>query len=153
MVPFGTDEMEPSDAPVAPLDGRRLAAVEAVPVDETRAFTIERDGESREVLLTRLTDGTVAAWENHCQHWIDVRLDKGGGALVRDGEIVCRNHGAMFEKETGRCTWGPCVGAVLDGVAIERRDGVLYLDEPGWRVVGPGVGDEGGHDSRGGLDL
>lgn len=132
---------------------RRLVAVEDVPTDGTLVFTIARDGATREVILTRLADERVVAWENHCQHWIDVRLDKGEGAVLRDEEIVCQNHGAMFDRETGRCTWGPCEGANLDAVSIETADGVVFLDESGWEVVGPGVDEAAGHGSRGGLDL
>lgn len=132
---------------------RRLVAIDDVPGDGTLVFTIARDGTTREVLLTRLTDGSVAAWENHCQHWIDVRLDDGDGAVLRGDEIVCQHHGAMFDRSTGTCTWGPCEGARLESVGIESVDGTVYLDEPGWSVVGRGVEEAAGHGSRGGLDL
>ena len=135
------------------MPARRLAAVEAVPVDGSVVYRLARDGETREVLLTRLADGHVAAWENHCQHWTDVRLDRGDGAATRGDELLCRKHGAMFEKATGRCTWGPCEGARLDPVDVAVEDGAVYLEEPGWRVVGPGVAADDGYDSRGGLDL
>ncbi len=134
------------------MEASRLAPVEDVPPDGTAVYILERDGETREVLLTRLADGSIAAWENHCQHWIDVRLDRGDGATVRGDEIVCQRHGAMFERATGLCTWGPCEGAVLDEVAVVTDGDVVYLDEPEWTVVGPGVADDGGHDDRGGLD-
>ena len=133
--------------------GRRLADVDDVPVDGSVVLTLERDGETREVLLTRLADGGVAAWENHCQHWIDVRLDRGDGAAVRGDELLCQKHGAMFEKATGRCTWGPCEGASLDPVEVAVEGSSVVLDEPGWRVRGPGVEDDGDNDARGGLDL
>lgn len=135
------------------MEAGRLAAAEDVPRDDTLVFTIARDGSTREVVLSRLDDGDVVAWENHCQHWIDVRLDKGEGAVLRDDEIVCENHGAMFDRDTGRCTWGPCEGASLDAVAVEQVDGSVYLAEPGWRVVGRGIDEAGGHGSRGGFDL
>ena len=132
---------------------RRLARVEAVPDDGTVVYRIARDGEVREVLLTRLGDGGVAAWENHCQHWTDVRLDRGGGAATRGEELLCQKHGAMFDAATGVCTWGPCEGARLDAVETVVEGGTVYLDEPGWRVVGPGVVEDDTHDARGGLDL
>lgn len=135
------------------MDSRRLAAIDEVPVGGTVVFTIARDGTTREVLLSRLPDGEVVAWENHCQHWIDVRLDDGDGATLRGEEIVCQHHGAMFDRTTGVCTWGPCEGARLDAVAVEAVDGFVCLDEPGWTVVGRGVDETAGHGSRGGLDL
>ena len=136
------------------MEARRLAGVEAVPADGTTVYRVARDGEVREVLLTRLDDGDVAVWENHCQHWTDVRLDRGGGAATRGDELLCRKHGAMFDAATGVCTWGPCEGARLEPVGTVVEDGAVYLDEPGWRVVGPGVEEEDGtNDARGGLDL
>lgn len=135
------------------MEARRLTEVDAVPSDGTAAFTIERDGETREVLLVRLGTGEVVAWENHCQHWTDVRLDRGDGAAVRGDELLCQKHGAMFEKATGICTRGPCLGARLDPVSIVVEDGVVVLDEDGWTVRAPGVQADEGNDARGGLDL
>lgn len=116
------------------MDDGKLARVEAVPSDGTLLFTLRSDSESREIILTRV-DGAVTAWENHCQHWTDTRLDRGDGALIRDDQLVCRRHGATFERDSGECVWGPCEGAYLDEVAVAIEDGVVHLDEPGWVVA------------------
>jgi nitrite reductase/ring-hydroxylating ferredoxin subunit len=55
------------------------------------------------------------AFANSCPHW-SVDLDFGTGdfydaALDR---IVCRNHGALFQPQTGFCEWGPCTGHSLE---------------------------------------
>lgn len=116
------------------MDDGKLARVEAVPSDGTLLFTLRSDSESREIILTRV-DSAVTAWENHCQHWTDTRLDRGDGALIRDDQLVCRRHGATFERDSGECVWGPCEGAHLDEVAVAIEDGVVHLDEPGWVVA------------------
>lgn len=83
-------------------DASRIAPVADVPRDGSLLFTV-RDGFDREeAILLRLTDGVVAL-RNYCPHWTDVRLDTGGGATVRNGEVVCENHGATFEKATDDC--------------------------------------------------
>lgn len=112
----------------------RLALVDEVPDDGTLLFTISSESETREIILTRL-DGTVTAWENHCQHWTDTRLDRGDGALVRGDELVCRRHGATFKRDSGECIWGPCEGAYLDAVTVTIEDGVVHLAESGWEVA------------------
>lgn len=122
------------------MDTTRLARVEEVPARGTLLFTIESGEDRREIILTRL-DGTVTAWENHCQHWTDTRLDRGDGALIRDGDLVCRRHGATFERDTGECVWGPCKGAYLDGVDVAIEDDVVHLAEPDWEVVHQGPDD------------
>lgn len=136
---------------------RRVAAIEEVPVEGTLLVTLERteDGKRREVILTR-RNGDVLAYENRCQHWRDVRLDKGDGARTRDGELVCAKHGAIFAIESGECVHGPCLGAGLAPVPVCVADGEVTLESPGWTVLGRGpLEDRDGSrvDDRGGLDF
>jgi len=119
-------------------EGTRVAAVEEVPVASTRLFRVrDADGEVDEAMLTRLRDGVVA-YLNRCMHFRHVRIDKGEGAPVRDGELVCRNHGAMFDADSGACTYGPCKGAVLDELAVEERNGDVHLVDETYEYVGDG---------------
>lgn len=107
-------------------DDSRIASLSELPEDGTFLFTIRDGFDEEEAILVR--DGDEAfAWKNHCQHWTDVRLDKGGGAPMRDGEIVCGKHGALFERDTGHCTHGPCEGAYLDEVGVVVEDGDVHL--------------------------
>ena len=129
------------------MTGERVASVSEVPVDGTFLFRVEAidGGEVREAILVAADGGGpdaggdgVAAWLNHCQHFTHVRLDKGGGAPIRDGEVVCTNHGAMFDVGSGLCTHGPCEGAYLDGLDVEVVEGDVYLDDPAYAFVGLG---------------
>ncbi|MCU4719168.1 Rieske (2Fe-2S) protein [Halapricum hydrolyticum] len=104
----------------------RIVDLEAVPTDGTLLFTVGHDGEEREAILTRLTDGSVVAWRNYCQHWTDVRLDTCDGAPMRGSEITCRRHAATFDRESGECTFGPCEGASLNEVGVTVHDGAVY---------------------------
>jgi nitrite reductase/ring-hydroxylating ferredoxin subunit len=121
-------------------DGRRICSLTEVPEDSTFLFTVrEVDAdENREAILVRL-DGEVACWLNYCQHFTHITLDKGTGAEMRDGEIVCTNHGAYFESDTGLCTFGPCEGAVLTAVEITVTDGEVFLTDDDYEYghVGP----------------
>lgn len=92
--------------------GTKIASADSVTLDNTLLFTIRNDdGEDVEAFLTRFADG-VAAFRNFCSHWTDARLDRGSGAPIRNGELVCRKHGATFEKDTGYCNFGPCEGDI-----------------------------------------
>lgn len=119
--------------------GSRIAAVDEVPEDGSYLFTLRRvaDGEEKEAILLKLGDG-VAGWLNYCQHFTHIRLDKGSGAPIRDGEVLCTNHGAMFESDTGLCTYGPCEGAYLQGVETAVRDGDVYLTDDDYEFAAPG---------------
>jgi nitrite reductase/ring-hydroxylating ferredoxin subunit len=116
-----------------------IVAADEVPEDSTYLFRVrEVDGdEEREAILVRL-DGEVAGWLNYCQHMTRIKLDKGSGAAIRDGEIICRNHGAMFETDTGECTFGPCEGAFLDDVEVTVEDGTVVLVDDVYEYVGEG---------------
>ncbi|MFD1644716.1 Rieske (2Fe-2S) protein [Haloarchaeobius litoreus] len=128
---------------------RRIAPVEDVPSESTLLFTVrELDAdEEREAILHRRDDGVVA-WLNYCQHLTHIKIDKGSGAPMRDDELVCANHGAMFESESGLCTYGPCEGAYLNALDVTVADGAVYLDEEDHELVGLG-----GVDADGSADL
>ncbi|QKY21618.1 Rieske 2Fe-2S domain-containing protein [Halolamina sp. CBA1230] len=114
----------------------RIVDVAAVPAESTLLFTVEdrESGEEREAVLVNTDDG-VRAWFNYCQHWRDVNLDTGGGSVIRDGELVCKRHGATFECDSGECTFGPCEGAVLDELAVRTTAGGVFVDDDGYEFV------------------
>jgi nitrite reductase/ring-hydroxylating ferredoxin subunit len=165
--------------------GDRLAAAADVPTDGTLLVTVRRtdgdegageedanenadvdrdagadpdpdpDPDEEEVVLVRLGDGSVAAYVNRCQHFRHIRLDKGSGAEVRDGELVCTNHGAYFRADTGRCTYGPCEGAYLEAVAVAvDGDGGVYLTDDDYEFVRTGgLGDDAVGTSRSNVEF
>lgn len=126
----------------------RIAAVDDVPADGSVLFTV-RDGFDREeVILLKLADGVVAL-KNYCPHWTDVRFDKGSGATVRNGELVCTKHGATFERATGDCTHGPCEGATIEEIDVTVEDGAVYLTDDDYDFDGTGPSGEHDLSSRG----
>jgi nitrite reductase/ring-hydroxylating ferredoxin subunit len=74
-------------------------------------------------------DGGVRAYVNRCPHRalsLNLLPDR---FLSADGTvIVCSMHGAVFEKRTGLCVTGPCVGGALRALAVEVVAGVVMLD-------------------------
>ena len=117
------------------MSGDRIADAAAIPEESTLLFTVEdEDGEEREAVLVDTDDG-IRAWFNYCQHWRDVNLDTGDGAVIRDGELVCKRHGATFECDSGECTYGPCEGAVLEELAVRTTAGGVFLDDDGYAFV------------------
>lgn len=126
--------------------GDTVVLVEAVPSDTSFLFTV-RDvdsGEEREAIVVETEEG-VRGWLNYCRHLTHITLDKGRGAEMRDGEIVCTNHGAMFRADNGYCTHGPCTGSYLESVGVEVRDGEIRLVDSRFEFVRTG-GIEGDDD-------
>ncbi|WP_135825515.1 Rieske (2Fe-2S) protein [Halorussus ruber] len=120
----------------------RIADVSEVPDDSTLLFTVRDGFDDREAILTKTDEGEVTAFENYCQHWTDVRLDRGSGATKRDGELVCGKHGALFEEDSGCCTYGPCEGAVLQHVEVTVEEGGVYLTDDDYEFVEVGSSKE-----------
>jgi len=134
------------------MDTGRITALSDVPADSTVCFRVaDESDEIREAILVRnegvATDGgdttaavedAVSCWLNYCQHLTHIKLDKGSGAPMRDGELICANHGAYFEADSGRCTFGPCEGAYLTDLEVTVEDGDVYLTDDDYAFVGLG---------------
>lgn len=117
----------------------RITATDAVPDETTFLFRVRpTDGdEQKEAILVRGDDG-IAGWLNYCQHFTHIKLDKGSGAEMRNGEVICTNHGAYFEADSGLCTFGPCEGAYLPELDIAVDDDAVYLVDDDYEFVGTG---------------
>ncbi|AKU06826.1 MULTISPECIES: Rieske (2Fe-2S) protein [Haloferax] len=122
-------------------DLERICAVGDVPDDTTFLFRVraadEDDAEEREAILVRTDDG-IQGWLNYCMHLTHIKLDKGSGAPMRNGEVICQNHGAYFEADTGYCNYGPCEGAVLDDLEITVDGDHVFLSDEAFDYVGAG---------------
>ena len=78
----------------------------------------------------RTRGGAVRAYLNVCPHRAQP-VDLGDGRLfLPSGEIECSAHGARFDPDSGACTGGPCDGRGLTSIAVEERNGVLWMSQP-----------------------
>ena len=75
--------------------------------------------------------GDVYAYQNYCMHaghplnWAPDKF------LTKDrSAIICASHGALYDIRSGECFAGPCPGKSLRKVAVEVRDGVVYVTGP-----------------------
>ena len=89
------------------------------------------EGDAESLVLHRAGDA-VRAWLNVCPH-AGRRLDWAPGRFLvsAEGRLVCAAHGASFALETGECVAGPCRGQSLHAVAVEVRDGAVWLPAVG----------------------
>lgn len=85
------------------------------------------DGDSESLVLYR-QGVDVRGWLNICPH-AGRRLDWAPGQFLksRDGHLVCAAHGASFSLDDGACVAGPCKGDRLRAVALQVRDGQVWL--------------------------
>ena len=85
-------------------------------------------GDRKEAVIVRRKD-EFKCWLNYCKHITTINIQKGEEAPIREDEIVCENHGAMFNLDSGICTFGPCKGAVLDEVDVVTESGSIMLTD------------------------
>ncbi|MFC7096176.1 Rieske (2Fe-2S) protein [Halobaculum marinum] len=125
-------------------DGTRVAAVDDVPESGSYLFTASDPyGEDKEMILVRCADPPgVRAWVNVCPHEYQ-RLDRGRGAAVRDGEIICPKHGSMFDSCSGECDNGEAAGTTLPSVEVAVADGAVFLVDDDYTFRHAGARDDG----------
>ncbi|WP_183947633.1 Rieske (2Fe-2S) protein [Rehaibacterium terrae] len=106
-----------------------LSAIDQIPDGGATEVEAEVQGVPESLILVR--EGMqVAAFLNICPH-AGRRLDWAPGRFLIDkGRLVCAAHGATFERMSGECVAGPCRGQSLRAVAVEVRDGQIWLAEP-----------------------
>jgi nitrite reductase/ring-hydroxylating ferredoxin subunit len=96
----------------------------------TKGFVLGEGDWPLRGLLVRLGEG-VQGYLNHCPH-AGHRLNfHPDNFLTPDGAlIVCRSHGALFDKASGRCVDGPCRGESLKSLPVGVQDGEVRLTGP-----------------------
>jgi nitrite reductase/ring-hydroxylating ferredoxin subunit len=90
-------------------------------------FTVNRHGIEQPAFAVRF-QGLVFAYLNRCAH-IAVELDWQRNEFFDDSKVylICATHGALYSPADGRCLGGRCNGRGLTPVAVEERDGAVYL--------------------------
>lgn len=85
------------------------------------------DGDAESLVLYR-EGNSVRGFLNICPH-AGRRLDWAPGQFLksREGHLVCAAHGASFALDSGQCVAGPCKGDRLRAVAVQVRDGHVFL--------------------------
>ncbi len=109
--------------------GTELYELKDIEDGASRAFTLgEGDWPLRGILIR--DGGTVHAYVNRCPHAGHQLNFMSDNFLTPDrGLIICRSHGAMFDKASGVCVDGPCTGDALTRVAVVVEDGKVKLSD------------------------
>lgn len=98
-------------------------------------FKVQKDGRIWPAFVIRY-QGTVYAYLNVCAH-VGLRLNGDKDEVFNsDGTLlVCRSHGAMFDPESGDCTFGPCLGYGLIKLSITERDGRIIYEDTDYQLI------------------
>lgn len=110
-----------------PPPGAQLARTEDIADPGALVLTFKADGVYASILLTR-RGAQVFGYENVCPHAGYPLQRADGGVLIQEGRyLVCGAHGASFVLDTGACAGGPCNGDPLKRIAVEVREGAVFM--------------------------
>jgi nitrite reductase/ring-hydroxylating ferredoxin subunit len=106
-----------------------LCRVDDIVDGDTRGFVLgEGDWPLRGLLVRQGED--VRGFVNHCPHAghrLNFHPDR---FLTPDRQLIlCLSHGAVFDKRSGVCVMGPCVGESLKPVPVRVQDGNVLTAE------------------------
>jgi nitrite reductase/ring-hydroxylating ferredoxin subunit len=96
----------------------------------TAKFQLVRRGRPIDGFIINVQD-RYYAYVNRCPH-AGTPLDQWPNEFLADDglHLVCSTHGAVFDRESGVCVEGPCPGARLDVLLVERHGGSLVVKWP-----------------------
>ncbi len=113
----------------APAPSWRCAAGALGP-GQTARFQLRRDGRIMTGFIVN-HEGRHYAYVDRCPH-AGTTLDLWPNEfLTEDGRyLICATHGAVFQPDTGACIEGPCPGARLEPLPVERDGEWLVVTCP-----------------------
>ncbi|MXO73260.1 Rieske (2Fe-2S) protein [Alteraurantiacibacter buctensis] len=104
--------------PNAPAPGTTLGLLAEVG-DGGREFVFGQGLAAFRLFVIALPDGGVRAFVNRCPHYSLPLNVRPGQFLTRDGaHIMCRQHLALFDRESGVCRSGAAEGTTLPLVPV-----------------------------------
>ena len=98
-------------------------------------FSVMMQGHEQQAFVIRHSE-KAHAYLNRCAH-LFLELDWDTGEFFdHDGEfIVCANHGALFEPDTGLCINGPCYGMSLTKISVSENNEYILIEDDRVRLV------------------
>lgn len=114
--------------PAAPGGGIALCALDDMAHTSTRSVIVTTANGEFPVLIVRL-GSNVLAYVNACPHQYLPLDHRSNRLLSADGtKLMCSNHSAMFDAETGDCIAGPAQGSALDPIpVVVGDDGIIRI--------------------------
>ena len=113
--------------PGAPEPGTELIALDELTDPGSRGFDFGEGRALFQMFVIRRGD-TAQGWLNRCPHaGHPMDFPEHQFFSLDRTKIRCASHGAEFEFESGKCTFGPCIGRSLLPVPVVIEEGVVKI--------------------------
>lgn len=100
-----------------------LCALADIEDPGAKGFVVEQDGARQRIFVVRRGDA-VFGYVNSCPHvGAPLNMEEDKFLDIFKTGILCANHFALFELESGHCVRGPCKGRDLQPFPVTVRDG------------------------------
>ena len=115
--------MKLSELPDGPNTGDVICQLSDIEDGKALEFSYGSGTDSRDIFIQRVGDA-VFAYENNCPHaHIPMNMKEGVFTEKSGKYIMCANHGALFEMNSGKCVAGPCNGQFLTEIELDLVGG------------------------------
>jgi len=120
------DPLSLSDIEGTPPTGNLICRIDELPSHGGKEI-IFAEGRLRTSIFVQKTGDTIAVFLNHCPH-AGTPLNMFGDRFldIRGQNILCRTHGATFNRKSGKCIAGPCKGRFLTPIAHRLEKGEIF---------------------------
>ena len=112
----------------APAPGTPLCAGDAIAEGATKEFRFGGNSPFAFRLFIYNDNGIFRAFRNNCPHF-DVPLNYAPDEIFTPDHryFRCMTHNARFDKSTGNCVDGPCMGQALEPIPLALDAGMLLV--------------------------
>ena len=98
-------------------------------------FMVESDGRQMPAFAIRYHN-EPHAYLNRCAHlFLELDWESGEFFDTSGDYIICANHGALFEPNSGECVNGPCYGASLTKIAVTENANGVFVNDRRYRLI------------------
>jgi nitrite reductase/ring-hydroxylating ferredoxin subunit len=105
----------------------KLISINDIPDPGSKGLKVDA-GQSQINLFVVKKDGQISVFENSCPHTLGPLDWLPDQFLDTDNQyIMCANHGALFEINSGLCIYGPCKQQSLKALPFSIENYILYL--------------------------
>ena len=104
----------------------------AIAEGEVRGF--DPEGEGQDTLFVLRHRGQLQGWVNRCPHQgVPMAWRRHAHLNAAGTHVQCHAHGALFDKDSGLCVQGPCLGQSLQRrpLRVDSHGAVFALSDDG----------------------
>ena len=113
--------------PFAPAIGTRLCGAQDVPDGQGKEIVFG-DGKEAFRVVVLFVKNRWFAFHNCCPHFsIPLNYDPDRFHIFDEDLLMCAHHTAIYRLADGECIDGPCLGARLTPIPIERTVDAVFI--------------------------